>query len=239
MLFLMAVVEADHMNVRYPENSIRPLVFYLYLIYGFKMGFHDVKIADEPSDDKMIGRIITGEVNAFEPLMKKYKNHVLKIVMKHTPRQNAEEITQDVFVRAFQSLKTYKGKSGFKYWLSSIAIRTCYDFWRNAYRSREIPMSKLTETQQTWLENAIGDDSTLSFEETWSRKEAKEVLDWGLNQLSPEDRMVVELIYLEGLSGKEAAELLGWSLVNVKVRSHRSRKKLEKLLMGKRQKGII
>jgi RNA polymerase sigma-70 factor (ECF subfamily) len=56
------------------------------------------------------------------------------------------------------------------------------------------------------------------------------VLKYALNKLSPEDRMVIELVYLEGLSGKEAAELLGWSLANVKVRLFRSRKKLQKLL---------
>jgi RNA polymerase sigma-70 factor (ECF subfamily) len=57
-------------------------------------------------------------------------------------------------------------------------------------------------------------------------------LDWALDRLSAEDRMVLELVYLEGLSVKETAELLGWSVANVKVRSHRSRKKVEKLLTG-------
>jgi RNA polymerase sigma-70 factor, ECF subfamily len=56
------------------------------------------------------------------------------------------------------------------------------------------------------------------------------MLDWAMDRLSPEDRMVVELIYLEGLSGKEAADLLGWSVANVKVRAFRSRNKLRKLL---------
>ena len=57
-------------------------------------------------------------------------------------------------------------------------------------------------------------------------------MDWALDQLTAKDRMVLELVYLEGLSGKEAAGLLGWSVANVKARSFRSRKKLQKLLAG-------
>ena len=55
-------------------------------------------------------------------------------------------------------------------------------------------------------------------------------MEWALGKLKPGERMVLELVYLEGLSGKEAADLLGWSVANVKVRSFRSRKKLEKLI---------
>jgi RNA polymerase sigma-70 factor (ECF subfamily) len=91
-------------------------------------------------------------------------------------------------------------------------------------------MSTLTEKHQDWLEKVISDQSSRLFNEQSSQKEAREVLDWALDRLSPEDRMVLELVYLEGLSGKEAAELLGWSVANVKIRSHRSRKKLRKLL---------
>ena len=81
------------------------------------------------------------------------------------------------------------------------------------------------------LTAAVAYDGSQSFYKDGEQQEAREVLDWALNKLSAEDRMVIELVYLEGLSGKEAAELLGWSVTNVKVRSFRSRKKLQKLLM--------
>ena len=64
------------------------------------------------------------------------------------------------------------------------------------------------------------------------QKEAGELLGRALDRLSPEDRMVLEMVYLEGLSGKEAAGLLGWSVANVKIRLFRSRKKLRKILAG-------
>ncbi len=184
----------------------------------------------KPSDDEIIRRILDGDVNAFEHLLVKYQDQVLKIVRKRIPYGQVEETVQDVFVRAYQSLPAFKGKSGFKQWLSAIAVRTCYDFWRKQYRAREFPMSTLTEKHQDWLEKIISDQSSRLFNEQSFQKEAREVLDWALDRLSVEDRMVLELVYLEGLSGKEAAELLGWSVANVKIRSHRSRKKLRKLL---------
>ncbi|NIO03758.1 MAG: sigma-70 family RNA polymerase sigma factor [Proteobacteria bacterium] len=72
--------------------------------------------------------------------------------------------------------------------------------------------------------------SRQSFDDKDSQKKARELLDWALDRLSPEDRLVLELVYLEGLSGREAADLLGWSVANVKVRSLRARSKLPNLL---------
>ena len=91
-------------------------------------------------------------------------------------------------------------------------------------------MSSLSDKHQLWLEEAISRSSSQSFNERDSQKEAKEILDWALDRLSPEDRMVLELVYLEGYSIKEAANLLGWSSVNVKVRSFRARNRLHKLI---------
>jgi RNA polymerase sigma-70 factor, ECF subfamily len=184
----------------------------------------------QPSDVEIVRRVLDGDVNAFEHLLVKYQEQVLRIVKKHVPYGQVEETAQDVFVRAYQSLSSFKGKSGFLQWLSVIAVRTCYDFWRKRYRSREIAMSTLTEKHQDWLEKVISDQSSRLFDEQSSQKEAREVLNWALDRLSAEDRMVLELVYLEGLSGKEVAELLGWSVANIKIRSHRSRKKLRKLL---------
>jgi RNA polymerase sigma-70 factor (ECF subfamily) len=76
----------------------------------------------------------------------------------------------------------------------------------------------------------MADQATQSFQEEDTREETAAVLDWALNQLSAEDRMVIELVHLEGMSGKEAAKLLDWSVANVKVRSFRVRKKLQKIL---------
>jgi RNA polymerase sigma-70 factor (ECF subfamily) len=186
----------------------------------------------KPSDAEIIRQVLDGYINAFESLLTRYRELVVNIVKKHVPYNDMEETIQDAFVRIYQSLPTFKGESDFRQWLCSIAVRTCYDYWRKAYRSREVPMSSLTEKHQDWLEEVISDQSEQSLYEKGSRNEARELLEWALGRLSAEDRTVLELIYLEGLSGKEAATLLGWSITNVKVRSFRSRKKLQKILKG-------
>jgi RNA polymerase sigma-70 factor (ECF subfamily) len=183
-----------------------------------------------PSDSEIIRRIIDGDVNSFEHLLKKYQDHVLRIVTKHIPYNEVEETAHNVFVRAYQALPGFKEQGSFKQWLSAIAVRTCYDFWRKRYRSRELPMSDLSERHRGWLEKTLSNQSDLSFSEKSRAREAGELLDWALSKLSAKDRMILELVYLEGLSVREAAGLLGWSVSNVKVRSFRSRKKLEKLL---------
>ena len=91
-------------------------------------------------------------------------------------------------------------------------------------------MSLLSEKHRDLLENVISDQSNHSFYEQVKQKDIKELLDWALDKISAEDRMVLELVYLEDLSGKEAADLLGWSLANVKIRSFRARQKLQKVL---------
>jgi len=188
--------------------------------------------SSEPGDIEIVRRVIEGDVNAFEHLLKRYEGHVLRIAKKHIPYNQIEGIAQEVFVRAYQSLPTFKKRSSFKQWLSTIAVRTCYDFWRKEYKNRELPISSLTEKHNDLLEQVISDQSSWSFYENASSKEARELLDWALDRLSAKDRMVMELIYLEGLSGKEAADLLGWSIANVKIRLFRSRKKLQKLIIG-------
>jgi RNA polymerase sigma-70 factor, ECF subfamily len=184
------------------------------------------------SDAEIVRQAAAGNVDAFEEVLKKYQRHVLNIIKKHVPYDQVEDIAQDVFIKIYQSLPlpTYQGENSFEHWVSTIAIRTCYDFWRKRYKSRELSMSSLSENQQTWLEEALSEASTQSFHQKGLEKEAKEILDWALDRLSAEDRMVVELVHLEGHSVKEAARLLGWSIANVKVRSFRSRNKLRQLL---------
>lgn len=181
------------------------------------------------SDAQIVGQVVAGDVDAFEHLLNKYHNYVLKIVKKHIPYDAVEEVAQEVFIGVYQSLPKLKKTDRFRQWLSTIAVRTCYEFWRKKYRSRELPMSSLAEKHQTWLDQAISGEAIASFHERGLQEEARDILDWALARLSAEDRMVLELVYLEGHSVKEAAHLLGWSSVNVKVRSFRARKQLHKL----------
>jgi RNA polymerase sigma-70 factor (ECF subfamily) len=185
---------------------------------------------DRTKDDAVVHRVLNGDPDAFEGIIVRYEAHVLRILKKHLPSDRVEEIAQETFIRAYRSLPSYRGDGKLKGWLSAIAVRTCYDFWRRQYRSPEFTMSSLSEEGRHHVEAVLANRSGERFQEETRRKEAEALLDWALDRLSPADRMVLELVYLEGKPVKEAAKLLGWSVANVKVRSFRSRKKLHKLL---------
>ncbi|MFO7601491.1 MAG: sigma-70 family RNA polymerase sigma factor [Candidatus Desulfacyla sp.] len=187
---------------------------------------------DAPKDSEIVRRILQGEANAFGLLLDRYKDHALTMIKRRIPPKDVEDMAQEVFIKAYQSLPGFDPDSHFKKWLSTIAVRTCCDYWRKAYHTQESPMSGLSERHAEWLEAVISSESTDSSDGKARQEEAKEVLTWALGCLSAEDRMVVEMVYLEGMTGKEAAELLGWSVTNVKVRSFRSRIRLRKLLSG-------
>jgi RNA polymerase sigma-70 factor (ECF subfamily) len=187
---------------------------------------------DGPSDAAIINRILGGDINAFEDLMIKYEAMVVARVKYHVPADALEETVQEVFLRAYKSLATCREKNRFKAWLSSIAVKTCYDQLRRHYRRKETALSTLSDDHQSWLEFMLADPSREAYERQLDRKEARETLEWALSRLPPKDHMVLELVHLQDHSVKEAAQLLGWSTANVKVRAHRSRKKLKALLEG-------
>ena len=99
-------------------------------------------------------------------------------------------------------------------------------------------MSQLTDGHREWLENTISVDADRAFDENGQIADAKEILEWALNKLSAADRMVIDLVYLEERSHKEAAALLGWSVATVKIRAYRARKILHKTLIQETGKKI-
>lgn len=179
-------------------------------------------------DTEIIERVLHGEVERFAELIARHRQHVLKIVSAHVPADRAAEVAHDVFVRAYRSLARFSKQVPFEHWLSRLAVRTCYDFWRT-HRRAEVPLSTLTADQAGWLDRALAAESEAQFRDQADRRESLEVLDWALAQLSPENRLVLTLVHLENRSVREAADLLGWSMVNVKVRCHRARQKLRTL----------
>jgi RNA polymerase sigma-70 factor (ECF subfamily) len=181
-------------------------------------------------DQEIIGRVLGGETDEFEKLVTRYGEHVFRIVGRRVPRDDVPEVAQDVFVRAFTSLGRFEGRSPFEHWLSKIAVRAALDYWRARYRSREAPMSALTEDHREWLEKSLADESDSSFETAESRLLARDLMMSALAELSPPDRAVIELVHLEERPVAEAARILGWTTVNVKVRAHRARKRLRAVI---------
>jgi RNA polymerase sigma-70 factor (ECF subfamily) len=187
------------------------------------------------SDDfEIIRRVLHGEIDRFAELIARYQQHVTRITNRHVPSDRVAEVAHDVFVRAYTSLSSFSGQTPFEHWLSGIAVRTCYDFWR-ARRREELPVSAMTLEHQAWMDHVLAAESDEQFREQARRQEAAELLQWALGFLSAENRLVLTLVHLDGYSVRDAADLLGWSVVNVKVRAHRARHMLRKLLLERKR----
>lgn len=183
------------------------------------------------SDDlEIIRRVLDGEIDRFAELIARYQQHVAKITNRHVPSDRVAEVAHDVFVRAYTGLAGFSGNTPFEHWLSGIAVRACYDFWR-ARRREDLPVSALTAEHQGWMDHVLAAESDDRFREQEGRQEAAELLQWALGHLSAENRLVLTLVYLDGYSVRDAAQLLGWSMINVKVRAYRARQMLRKLLL--------
>jgi len=184
----------------------------------------------QPRDEEIIARILAGDSLAFEQLVERHKALVARIVGRKVPRQEAAEMVQEVFIKAFISLPDFRPLKPFSHWLSTLAVRACHDYWRAHYRRREVPFSALSPEpggkEESRVEAAMAGEAPDRYQEY----EDWELLDWALGQLSPGDRMAVTLVNLEGYSIAEAAEALGWSQTMVKVRAFRARRKLQTLI---------
>lgn len=190
------------------------------------------------TDFELIERINNGDCDLFAELISRYQACVLTVIKRHVPHQLVEDTAQDTFLRIYKSISNYRPTGNFKAWVSSITVRMCYDAMRRYYRSREKTVTAMSDNQQQWLDQFAADEAGEQYERLARQKEAKEILDQALSRLSPAERIVLELVHLEGYSGKEAAGLLDWSVANVKIRAYRARKKMRKYLETQlRQKG--
>ena len=181
----------------------------------------------EESD--LVRRIRQGETERFAELIDRYQRHVGRIVGRRVPADRVPELIHEVFVKAYVNLAQFSDSVPFEHWLAGIAVRTCYDFWRARARE-DVPVSALSEDHQRWIEQTLSSQSDRQFRDQTAKQEAADVLEWALRQLSPENRAVLTLVHLDGYSVREAAQLLGWTLVNVKVRAYRARKAMRALL---------
>jgi RNA polymerase sigma-70 factor (ECF subfamily) len=183
------------------------------------------------SDTDIIIRVLRGETGYFDELITRYRSQVLAIVTGRVPAHDIEPVAQDVFIKVYRSLLTFDQSRPFARWVSRVAVTVCCDYWRRRPK-REISASSFSNEHGEWIENIISASSKETFEREAARKDAEELVEWVLAQLTPENRMAVDLIYLQGWSLKEVASALDWSLAKTKVRALRARRKMRKLLTG-------
>lgn len=181
----------------------------------------------EPSDADLIAAALRGDASSFEPLVQKYSPRVFATARRYARRESeVEDIVQEVWLKAFHKLASFRGDAPFEHWLMRLAVRTCYDFLRGHQRNRESSFTDLTEPESDWLDRFVTEPDAAS-----ERSEAaKELVARLLEQLSPPARLIITLLEIEDRSVKEIAELTGWSVPLVKVRAFRARAEMKKLV---------
>jgi RNA polymerase sigma-70 factor (ECF subfamily) len=175
--------------------------------------------------------ILQGDIDRFSELLEKYKGLVYAIVARRVPADAVAIVSQDSFIRAYQSLSVYTGKVPFGNWVSRIAIWSCCAYWREQIRRRGLLVSPSpTQNLLKWIEQAATCRTEDESDQLVEQAESARILEWLLVQLSPEDRTLIESVYIEGRRLKEVASALEWSLVKTKVRAMRARRKMRRLL---------
>src|SRR5215831_7407824 len=105
------------------------------------------------TEAELIAAVLKGETALFEPLIEKYSPRVFATARRYARRESeVEDIAQEVWLKAFQKLSSFRGDAPFEHWLMRLTVRTCYDFLRGHQRNRESSFSELTEPEEDWLE---------------------------------------------------------------------------------------
>jgi RNA polymerase sigma-70 factor (ECF subfamily) len=181
----------------------------------------------EPTEAELIQAVLKGDASSFEPLVQKYSPRLFATARRYARREDeVQDIVQEIWLKAYQKLGTFRGDAPFEHWLMRMAVHTCYDFLRGHQRSRESSFTDLAENEEDWLERFKADPETADENADAARQLIRKVLD----QLSPQARLVITLLEIEEKSVKEIASLTGWSVPLVKVRAFRARAEMKKIL---------
>ena len=181
----------------------------------------------ERTEAELIKAVLAGDAASFEPLVAKYSPRVFATARRYARRESEiEDISQEVWLKAFDKLKSFRGEAPFEHWLMRMTVRTCYDFLRGHQRNRISSFSEISEPEDDWLERFVADPGNAPEDADAARLLIGRVMD----KLSPEARLVIQLLEIEDRSVKEIAELTGWSVPLVKVRAFRARGEMRKIL---------
>lgn len=179
-----------------------------------------------PADSEDIFLSRAGDSDAYRRLIERYQDHVAKIVWRFSrDRLIHEELIQDVFVEAYLSLGGFRGRAPFSHWLSRIATRIGYHYWKTQARERRLSRISL----QDW------DMATQETLDTINAHDAADLLHRLLAQLPPRDRLVLTFRYIEECDVAETAQRTGWSKTMVKVQTLRAKRKLERLYFERKE----
>ncbi len=174
-----------------------------------------------PNDNEIISRVLRGEPSLYAELVKRYQKFVFTIALRYAPnREDAEEIAQDVFVKAYRNLADFRGDAKFSTWLYTIVSTTCISF----LRKKKLDIRPLDHEQV--LETASRLDSGFKAN-TIEQKSKVQMVNRAIHLLSPDDAKLITLFYKGEQSLEEIGQIMGVEPNTVKVRLHRARQRLK------------
>lgn len=186
----------------------------------------------------LVARTRSGDTDAFGELVMRYENKIYRLAKNITQNdQDAEDVLQDAFLKAFEHLDTFQGNSKFYTWLVRIAVNEALMRLRKRKGDRSVPLDEPIDTGEEMVnrEIAVWADNP---EQQYSRDEYQDILNQAVESLKPDFRIVFTLRDIEELSTEETAEALGISIPAVKSRLLRARLALrEKLTRHFKRKG--
>jgi RNA polymerase sigma-70 factor, ECF subfamily len=177
--------------------------------------------ANEPSDEILVRSACAGDDGAFTQLVVRHKRRVFGLAARFTRNSDElDDICQEVFLKAYEKLSSFRNEAPFEHWLIRIAVRVCHDALRSRKREKNFTYLDAHSLQ-------VRDSAGEARDEA---RQAREVLAVALAHLKPDERLVIILLELEQLSVRETAAATGWSEANVKVRGYRARQALKRVL---------
>ena len=180
-------------------------------------------------ENEIIRSVLRGNVNDFEKLVTAYEKNVYNIALRMVgDPDDAADMTQETFIKAYRALSSFRGDSKFSSWLYRIASNVCLDFLRSRSRPPQVSLSTVDEDDRATFELP---DMRQNPEEQLMKKLSMEAVRRGLEQLPEQQRQILVLRELGGLSYAELAQTLGLEEGTVKSRIFRARKRRCALLL--------
>lgn len=182
-------------------------------------------------DHTLVNKCLSGDKKSFEQLVRRHSHRVFHIIHRFfNDKYLIEDISQEVFIKAYTSLKTYGQKSPFENWLAKISIHACYRQLQVQRKQRKYMQRNLLPEDCVVLDNFCLTSSHSHNINPEKRALLKELTEKILLQLSPKEKVVLILTEVEGMTTQELSQLMDLSLVNIKVIKYRAKRHALKVL---------
>ena len=183
---------------------------------------------DDPDASALVKAALQHDDEAARELVRQLYPLVAKLVRAYRFRRTSEEdLTQMIFIKVFQKLSQFSGKVPLEHWVSRIAVNTCLNQIESEKVRPELRQADLSEEERAVVENLAVSSEELAPDKRFASRQLVEHL---LAALQPAERLVIDLLYLQGCSVAEIKKVTGWSESLVKIRAFRARDKMKRQL---------